>query len=287
MLLSPENAVVQILATNPAVALRVGLQIFPLAVPKGATFPFVTYRRLNIAREPHLAGPSYAPLVSLQVSSWAVNHDQARRLADEVRLALDGRVGVAAGVEIEDMRLVSEADDYIDPTEVGAQLPPAYEVRQLYQIRWQEYQPPPPDPVLPVTFYFNAADDLNWTTVSNWWLDAGHSQAAGSLPTADDNVISTADIIASGQTVANFTLLSPGSDFIFLEGTLAVTGTATFSGPAFNDGTLVGNAVFDGTSANLGTVAGNAVFNDTSLNNLFAVVTGTATFNDAAINLGE
>lgn len=283
MLLSPENAVVQFLVTNPQVAVRVGLQVFPLAVPKGANFPFITYRRLNIAREPHLGGPNFMPLVSLQISSWAVNHDRARELADYVRLALDGRVGTAMGVSIEDMRLVSEADDYLDPTEVGAQLPPAYEVRQLYQIRWQEYEPPPPDPVLPATFYFNANDDLNWTTVSNWWLDAGHTQAAGVLPSAIDNVVSTADIIASGQTVGNFSL---SGNFILLEGTLAVTGVATFSGLAFNDGTIVGNAVFEGNSANLGTVAGNAVFNDFSLNNQFAVVTGVATFNDDAINLG-
>jgi hypothetical protein len=33
---------------------------------------------------------------------------------------------------------VSETDDYLDPAAVGAQLPPAYETRQLYQIRWTE-----------------------------------------------------------------------------------------------------------------------------------------------------
>jgi hypothetical protein len=36
------------------------------------------------------------------------------------------------------MRLMSETDDFLDPTAVGAQLPPAYEVRQLFQIRWEE-----------------------------------------------------------------------------------------------------------------------------------------------------
>jgi hypothetical protein len=36
------------------------------------------------------------------------------------------------------MRLVSEVDDFLDPTAVGAQLPPAYEVRQLFQVRWSE-----------------------------------------------------------------------------------------------------------------------------------------------------
>ena len=31
-----------------------------------------------------------------------------------------------------------EVDDFLDPTVSGSTLPPAYEVRQLYQIRWQE-----------------------------------------------------------------------------------------------------------------------------------------------------
>jgi hypothetical protein len=61
-----------------------------------------------------------------------------RELGDEVRLALDGHTGTLAGVTIQDMRLVSEVDDFLDPTMYGSQLPPAYEVRQLYQIRWQE-----------------------------------------------------------------------------------------------------------------------------------------------------
>jgi hypothetical protein len=36
--------------------------------------------------------------------------------------------------------LVSETDDFLDPTTVGSQMPPAYEVRQLWQARWRESQ---------------------------------------------------------------------------------------------------------------------------------------------------
>jgi hypothetical protein len=53
-------------------------------------------------------------------------------------MALDGSTGTLAGVTIEDIRLVQELDDFLDPTSIGAQLPPAYEVRQLYSIRWHE-----------------------------------------------------------------------------------------------------------------------------------------------------
>ena len=118
----------------------VGFQVYAMAVPSKsmATLPFLIYRRSAIARESHLSAPMFMPTVSLQIAAWGLHYDTARELADSVRTALDGHTGTLAGCTIEDMRLVNELDDYLDPTVAGAQLPPAYEVRQLYQIRWQE-----------------------------------------------------------------------------------------------------------------------------------------------------
>ena len=138
MILSPEKHVYQRLVTTPEVARLVGFQVYAIAVPKTAVLPFVIYKRANIVREPTLGGPIYHPTVNLQVASWGLTYDVARELADEIRLALDGNIGTLAGVTITDIRLVSETDDFLDPTVVGAQLPPAYEVRQLFQIRWHE-----------------------------------------------------------------------------------------------------------------------------------------------------
>jgi hypothetical protein len=138
VIISPEKHVFQRLVTTPSVARLVGFQVFPIAVPKTAVLPFCIYKRNNIVREASLVGPMYQPVVNLQVASWALYYDAARELADEVRIALDGRTGTLAGSTISDIRLVSETDDYLDPAAVGAQLPPAYEVRQLFQIRWSE-----------------------------------------------------------------------------------------------------------------------------------------------------
>lgn len=140
MILSPEKHVFQRLVTTPSVARLVGFQVYAIAVPKMAVLPFVIYKRANITREHTLSGPAFIPVVTLQIASWGLYYDDARELADEVRLALDGNTGTMAGVTITDMRLVSETDDFLDPTAVGAQLPPAYEVRQAYQIRWSESQ---------------------------------------------------------------------------------------------------------------------------------------------------
>jgi hypothetical protein len=139
MLISPEKHVYQKLVSTPGVARIVGFQVYPIAVPKtGASLPFIVYKRSNITRDVALGGPLFVPVVGLQIASWALSYDAVRELADEVRLALDGHTGTMAGATIQDMRLVSETDDFLDPTVAGAQLPPAYEVRQLFQIRWNE-----------------------------------------------------------------------------------------------------------------------------------------------------
>lgn len=138
MIVSPEKHIYQKLVTDPKVARLVGFQVFAVAVPSGATLPFCVYKRDNVSREATLSGPIYLPVVQLQVASWALYYDAARELADEVRLALDGRTGTIAGCTIHDIRLTAETDDFLDPTSVGAQLPPAYEVRQVYTIRWSE-----------------------------------------------------------------------------------------------------------------------------------------------------
>jgi hypothetical protein len=139
MLISPEKHVYQKLVSTPGVARIVGFQVYPIAVPKtGASLPFIVYKRSNIMRDVALGGPLFVPQVNLQIASWALSYDAVRELADEVRLALDGHTGTLAGATIQDMRLMSETDDFLDPTVAGAQLPPAYEVRQLFQIRWNE-----------------------------------------------------------------------------------------------------------------------------------------------------
>jgi len=135
------------------------------------------------------------------------------------------------------------------------------------------------------TLYFDGAVDSAWTTLGNWWLDAGHTEPAGRLPSEIDSVVATANITASGQTVVDFTLNDPEGDSFTLIGTLTVTGMATFNDSSYNAGTLTGNATFNDVSVNLNivTVTGNATFNGFSTNE--GTITGTATFNDFACNV--
>jgi hypothetical protein len=129
-------------------------------------------------------------------------------------------------------------------------------------------------------FYDSEAEEADnaWTTVGNWWLDAGHTEPAGRLPAEDESVVASASITASGQTVVDFTTVNSAIRF----GPLTVTGIATFTGEWLNEGIVTGNATFNDSSENNSTVTGNATFNDESRN--VGTVTGTATFNDSACN---
>lgn len=137
MLLLPEKHIYLKLVTTPSVARHIGFGVYPMAVPKtGATMPFVIYRRSGITRDTALAGLDFKPLVNMQLSIWGPTYDTVREVAHEVWNCLDGHSGTLASVTIQDMRLTSEVDDFLDPVQSSSQLPPAYEVRQLYQLRW-------------------------------------------------------------------------------------------------------------------------------------------------------
>jgi hypothetical protein len=110
---------------------------------------------------------------------------------------------------------------------------------------------------VPRVLYFDGAEDDDWDEIGNWWFDAAHTVAATSLPTAADSVVASASILASGQTVVNFTI-SGGAGFA---GTLTVTGMATFNDSSINNGTITGDATFNGNSFNIGTVTGTITDN--------------------------
>jgi hypothetical protein len=138
--MTPEAYISYKLLSSPAVASIVGDRSYNVFVPKAdMEMPFVVFRRGQSNNDSTLSspGPIGMPMTTIFVSAWAETLGEARRLGDAVREALDGQIGFEAGVSIVSLSLTSEVDDYIDPAPAGAQLPLAYEVRQVYQVRWQ------------------------------------------------------------------------------------------------------------------------------------------------------
>ena len=137
---APEHYIQHKLASNPEIVAICGYRQFHIFVPKvGGDLPFVVYARRQTGGEDTLrTGPVGLPETHIQIASWSEDPAEARRLGDAIRRTLDGHPGTVGDATIVDIRLITETDDFVEPQGAGAQLPLAYEVRQLYQVRWQQ-----------------------------------------------------------------------------------------------------------------------------------------------------
>lgn len=133
---SPEAVLRTALVGNTAVSTLVGTRVFPVIAPATATLPFVVWRRTGIQREQTLANPMGMPRVTLEYQIYGVTYDQTREVADAMRLVLDGYGGQLENTVVDQVSLENESDDFVSLG--GAEMPPAYQITQTYDIRWQE-----------------------------------------------------------------------------------------------------------------------------------------------------
>lgn len=136
MLKSPEAVLCNGLLTAPSVAILVGTRVYPLLAPASASLPFVTWRRSSIDREQTLGSPLGLPRVSVDVVSYGTTYQEARRVADAVRIVLDGYGGTFENTVVRQTALQDESDDFV--TLVGSEVPPVYQVTQRYDVLWSE-----------------------------------------------------------------------------------------------------------------------------------------------------
>lgn len=64
-------------------------RVYALRLPKNTTFPALSFQRISSEPVNSLDGSSGLDQVRLQVDCWAETYDQAKRLAAEVRDALE------------------------------------------------------------------------------------------------------------------------------------------------------------------------------------------------------
>jgi hypothetical protein len=139
---SPEAVLRTALVTNTAVSSLVGAKVFPVQAPvkdhlgNAVNLPFVTWRRTGIRREQTLKNPMGIPRVTLDFSVYGATYDQARDVADAMRLVLEGYGGTSDNTTVEQASLENETDDFVSLA--GAELPPAYQITQTYDVWWQE-----------------------------------------------------------------------------------------------------------------------------------------------------
>jgi hypothetical protein len=133
---SPEQVLRTALLGNAGVTGFIGTRIFPVLAPASTPLPFVNYRRTGIVREHTLAGPMGVPSVSIDFAVYAATYEQARQVANSIRLVLDGYAGIAHNTQIRHTALENEFDDFVTLT--GADLPPVYQVTLSFDCSWQE-----------------------------------------------------------------------------------------------------------------------------------------------------
>ncbi|MEG3166535.1 DUF3168 domain-containing protein [Sphingomonas sp. PB2P19] len=81
-------------------------QTYPVVVPKGKKAPFVTYTRVSTPRLRDFNGPTGMAMPTFRVDAYALDFDEAKSIANRIRLALDGY----RDAEISDCNLINEQD---------------------------------------------------------------------------------------------------------------------------------------------------------------------------------
>lgn len=110
-----EQAIVALLI---AAATSAGDRIEPLQLPRDPALPAISYQRISTPRRiAHNGDQGYADFRT-QINCWAkrtegstAGYSQAKQLADEVRVALNGYRGTAAGVVVGLMRVSGDRDE--------------------------------------------------------------------------------------------------------------------------------------------------------------------------------
>lgn len=133
---SPEAVLRTALVGSTAVTSLVSARIYPVLAPATASLPFVTWRRVGVRRQQTLGAPMGMPVTSVEYSIFGSTYEQAREVADVMRSILDGYGGTANNTEVKQTSLEQESDDFV--TLGGAELPPAYQITQQYDVFWQE-----------------------------------------------------------------------------------------------------------------------------------------------------
>lgn len=97
-----------------------GTRVYPLSLPQNPTLPALTYQRVSTPRDlSHDGDQGYAD-ARVQINCWAhrspsnLGYDQAKTLADQVRVALNGQFGTFGGVDVGRIQITGDRDEW-DP----------------------------------------------------------------------------------------------------------------------------------------------------------------------------
>jgi len=112
-----EEALYAYLTNYAELTALVGDRIYPVILPQNTTLPAVTFQRISGIREYSQSGPSGLAHPRFQFSCWAEKYEEAKAVAEQIRLALEGYKGMMGGsdgVRV-DAIYVEDDHDIYDP----------------------------------------------------------------------------------------------------------------------------------------------------------------------------
>jgi len=95
-----EEALKQILQTDPVVNAAVQGRVRPIRSQSNAVFPHITYQRISTQRPLTHDGTTNTARPRFQIDVWAQTYEGVRTLADAVVRRLHGFRGVVLGVNV-------------------------------------------------------------------------------------------------------------------------------------------------------------------------------------------
>lgn len=131
----PEQALRNQLVSDSELAAHIGTRVYPMIAPTSAVLPWICFRRTGISRERTMVGPVGTPTVSVEYQTFAETYEEARDIANQVRLVLDGFNGTRDNVVIQQTSLENEQDDFV---QIGSDSLPVFQVTQTFDVLWQE-----------------------------------------------------------------------------------------------------------------------------------------------------
>ena len=131
----PEVILRNELVNDSALSAIISTRVYPVIAPVSADLPWIVFKRTGVRREQTLGNPMGTPIVSLEIASFAMTYEDAREIADLVRLVLDGYGGTSDNTEIKQVSLENELDDFV---QLGSDSLPVFQVTQNFDVIWQE-----------------------------------------------------------------------------------------------------------------------------------------------------
>jgi hypothetical protein len=99
-----------------AIAQAIGTRYYPLAAPQSASLPYIVYGEMGEEGQPtHDGGSSGLCRMTIRLSVWAENYDEARDIGELIRLLMDGFAGTAGTGTITSCFKTDQRDRYALP----------------------------------------------------------------------------------------------------------------------------------------------------------------------------